>query len=251
MIREILLSFSSFIMVLSSEVATASIWSNIHPSLVAGSGYTTVGGAQNVWLAVTPEPGLENTYSSGGKQRGTFLLGLALENACATNLKNLESAIGVEIDYLRNHSLTGVVQPMVNVAPDFDTLNYSYSTNSYLLLATGKLSKLNILSNLGGYLQLGVGGAYNKLADYTEISPTGSSAAPMLAPFANGYTTKFAYSIGAGILWQFCGSTRVAIGYRYINSGLGSFNTSPIQQTKNTLDFASLGHHFFTLSFTV
>lgn len=251
MIRKILLSFSSFIILLNIEAATASAWSNIHPSLIVGSGYTTVGGAQNVWLANTPEPGLENTYSSGGKQRGTFLLGLVLEKTFITNKNNFETAVGFEVDFLRNPSMTGVVHPMVNVDPDFDTLDYSYSMNSYLLLATGKLSMLNILSNMGGYIQIGVGGAFNQLLNYTEISPVVSSAAPMLAPFGNGSNTKFAYAIGAGVLCQISKSTRVLIGYRYINSGLGGFNTSPIQQTNNTLNFSPLGHHFLTLSLTV
>ncbi|MDR3491539.1 MAG: hypothetical protein P4M12_05765 [Gammaproteobacteria bacterium] len=211
-----------------------------------------MGGAQSVWLADTPEPGLENTYSTGGKQQGTFLLGLALEKTFTTPVNNFETAMGVEVDYLKNASMTGgIVQPMVNVDPNFDTLNYAYSMKSYLLLATARASKLNILPKLGAYLQGGVGAALNKLTHYTETSPDGSSSAPMLAPFGDGSNKKFAYSIGAGVVCQVGKSSQVLIGYRYINSGMGGFKTSPVQQTNNTLHFSPITHHFLTLTLSV
>jgi|GEM_PF-4431549 len=229
----------------------ASLWSNVHPSLVLGTGYTTVGSAQQVWLANTPEPGLENTYASSGKQYNSILFGFALEKAFTNHHENIEPAAGLEADYLRNSNMSGVVHPMVNVDPDFDRLNYSFRMNSYLLFATGKLSMLNIISKLGGYLQAGVGGAFNKLSNYNETSPTGSSAAPSLAPFRDRSNKKFAYFLGAGIVCQMSKATQILIGYRYINSGQSGFNTSPIQQTKDTLNFSTLSNHFLTISLVV
>lgn len=248
--RKIRFLIISYLILLHGQMAIASVWSDIHLSVILGHGYTTVGASRQIWLANTPDPGLENDYSSGGLHQNTALLGFALEKSFLTNLNHIESAIGVEADYMKNPTLRGVVRPMVNVAPDFDTLNYSYSMNAYLLLATAKLSILNILPKLGAYLQAGVGGAVNTLSDYAETSPIGSSAAPMLAPFGSASDTSFAYSIGAGVLCQVGKSMRVLLGYRYINSGQGEFNTSPVQQTNSTLHFSPLGHHFLILTVT-
>ena len=251
MIKKLFYVYCSFILLLHHEAAVASVWSSLHPSLVVGSGYTRMGESQNVWLANTPEPGLENNYSSGGKQNNTVLFGLALEKALA-NLNGFDTAVGIEFDYLRTHSISEVVHPMINVAPDFDTLNYSYKMSSYLLQATAKLSKVNIFHNIGGYFQVGMGGARNNLSDYTEESPIGSSAAPMLSPFGDDESTiQFAYSIGAGILCQPGKSVQLSIGYRYINSGMGGLKKSPLQQTNDTLEFSPISHHFIILGLTV
>lgn len=231
------------------EVGLAAILCNIHPSAIVGSGHTRVGNAQNVWLANTPEPGLENNFTSSNNQ-DAFFLGLALEKTFTTNLQNLQSAFGIEVDYLKSGTFTGIVHPMVNVAPDFDTLNYSYKMNSYLFFANAKLSKLNLFSNLGAYIQGGIGGAVNKLYDYTETSPAGSSAAPMLAPFGDRDTSSFAYFIGAGVVWDMPNCLQFLIGYRYINSGHASFKRTPVQQTNNTLGF-SFSNHFLVLSLLV
>ena len=127
MIKKIIFLYCSFISLFHYEAAVASVWQDLHPSLIVGSGNTGTSESENVWLANRPQPGLENNYSSDGKESNTLLLGLALEKDLAINLPHgLESAVGVEIDYLRNHSLTGVVHPMINVASDFDTLHYSY-----------------------------------------------------------------------------------------------------------------------------
>lgn len=252
MIRKTLFLFYCLIGVLfANEVVAATAWSNIHSVIVIGNGYTTVSGTQNIWLATTPEPGLENTYINDAKQHDTLLFGLALEKTFTASLKNIESTIGIEMDYLRNRSMTGVVHPMVNVDPDFDTLNYAYRMKSYLLLATAKLSILNIFPYLGAYFQVGAGGAINKLSDYTETSPAGSSAAPMLEPFGNASHTRFAYSLGAGILCQVSKSAQILIGYRYVNSGLAGFKTSPIQQTDTKITLSPLTHHLFTVSLIV
>ena len=96
-----------------------------------------------------------------------------------------------------------------------------------------------------------MGGARNNLSDYTEESPIGSSAAPMLLPFGDESTVQFAYSIGAGILFQVNNSTQLSIGYRYFNSGSGSLKKSPIQQTNDTLEFSPLSHHFIIFSLAV
>lgn len=232
---------------ISMNVDASSTWYGLQPSLFAGYGYTRVGDAQNLWLNTTPDPGLENTYTSGGQQRGTFLLGFALDKTIS-NLKGIESALGLELDYLRNPNISGVVEPMVNVAPDFDTLNYSYDMTSYLVQATAKLTKTNIINNLGVYLQAGLGGTLNRFSDYTETSPTGSSAAPMLSPFGNESTLQLAFSLGAGFSYQVGNSARYSVGYRYINTGMGGLDTSPVQQTSHTLNFSPLNHHFIIFS---
>lgn len=242
--------FLSTIILLTHGAASASTWENLHVSFLAGSGYSHVRASQNIWLANTPEPGLENTYTGDSKQNGTFILGLAVEKSF-TNLKVLESAVGLEADYLRNPSVTGVVLPMVNVATDFDRLNYAYNMTSYLLQATVKLSKPNLYGRMGGTIQAGAGCAFNQLSDYTESSPAGSSAAPMLDPFGNHANSHIAYSLGAGITYLVGESARFAIGYRYINTGEASLRTSPIQQTSNHLSYSPLNHHLLIISLTV
>jgi hypothetical protein len=62
-----ILYFYLLLMALSNHEAYAeSAWLGTHPSIIVGAGETNIGGAQNLWLANTPEPGLQNNYTING-----------------------------------------------------------------------------------------------------------------------------------------------------------------------------------------
>lgn len=220
-----------------------------HTSLRAGYGYTRTGNAQNIWLNTTPLPGLENNYSSGGLHNGSFLLAVSVDKTLKT-YHDYTGLVGVSAMFLRNPFIQGTVQPMVNVAPDFDTLTYTYDMNSYLLLLSGKASKDHLLEQLGAYIELNAGFAVNNLFNYTENSPINSTAAPMLKPFGNHSVVKFAYAAGVGLLYRFPQAFTFSVGYLYVNTGSAVLETTPIQQTTSHLHFSPINSQFvvFTLS---
>lgn len=246
--KNVLLSFFSLIFLLNSELAFASFYSEIHGYLIGGGGgYTRIKDTRNVWLAYTPEPGLENEFVTDVKRHQTKMVGTGFEKHFPKQIMNLDSALGLEIDYLSNNSLSGIVRPMINVAPDFDTLNFSYHFNSLSLYVTGKLSKQILLPNLGAYIQGGIGRTMNRLTRYSERFQNDTSAAPMIAPFGDGSNSNFGYFLGFGFSSKIQ-ATQFSVGYRYVFSGSAEFKPSPIQQTVNTLHFSPVTHQFLVVS---
>ena len=59
------------------------------------------------------------------------------------------------------------------------------------------------------------------------------------------------FSLGAGFQHQFTKHSLVKIGYRYLNVGNGSLNTTPLQQTSNRLSSGNLAHHLLNISFII
>lgn len=222
----------------------------MHPYLIGGGGTTHINDRQNVWLAYTPAPGLENNFTVDARQHNTYFTGAGVEKLFPQKVLGSDGSLGLEFNYLSSSSFRGVVHPMVNVAPDFDVLNYAYDMNSYSLYLTGKLSKQILFPNFGLYVQGGIGGALNSLRNYTEVPPTTSSAAPMLAPFNDGSTGNFTYLIGAGVAYQLQ-NAQFSLGYRYVFSGSAGFDPAPIQQTGNTLNFSPFAHQFIVLSLMI
>lgn len=244
--KNIRLSFVCLFFLLSSESALASLYSDIHGYLIGGGGYTRINDTRNLWLAYTPEPGLENKFITDVKKH-QIILGAGIEKHFSIKLMELDSALGFEIDYLRNNDLSGIVHPMINVDPDFDILHFSYYLNSLPLYVTGKLSKQVLQSNLGVYVQGGIGITINRLNSYSELFQNDTSADPMLEPFRDGRNSNFAYFLGLGISSKIQ-ATQIAVGYRYVFSGSARFKTSSIQQTDNTLHFSPITHQFLVVS---
>lgn len=232
-----------------NTVFAYSMWKT---SILLGYGSLNAKQNQTVHLNDTPAPGLDNGYVGKSKNDGAMLVGLSIEKQFELANKNSVGSAGFEFDYLGNKVLSGTVQPMINVSSDFDVLNYVYTVNSYLLQATAKYAKQNIISNVGAYFQAGVGAAINNLSDYNENPPDDSSAAPMLSPFGDRNTLSPAFSAGMGLTCKLGqNDTHLSFGYRYINAGRGRLNKSPAQQTTSSITLSPITYQFFVLSLTM
>ena len=100
-----------------------------------GLGLSDIGKKQTY----SPESGLVNEYDFNSRIKTIGpLLKLELGYAFTINQDNAIT-VGVEGAYLDYGTTSGVLRPGVNLAPDLDTLNYSFDTQSYLLLAKSKL----------------------------------------------------------------------------------------------------------------
>lgn len=239
-------------MTLQSEVRASTTKHSWRPSLILGYGITNAQQTQTIHLDDTPAPGLDNRYFGSSTLYGAALLGVAIEKELETSFKKIISATGLEVDLLKNNSVKGTVEPMINVSPNFDVLRYSYDIHSLMLQATAKLTKENILHKLGGYIQGGLGASLNYLSNYQEYAPGDSTAAPMLAPFGNENTVSPALSAGIGVSYKIGPQdTRVSFGYRYIYAGRGKLMRSSAQQTNATFTLSPISYQLLTLSLTM
>ena len=138
---------------------------------------------------------------------------------------------------------------MVNIAPNFDVLKYTYNIDSLALQATTKLIRENIFHAWNGYIQAGLGAAVNRLSNYHENSPGSSSAAPMLSPFGDKNIVNPAASLGIGLIYNLKNSgAEIAFGYRYFYTGKGELGSSPAQQTHELFSLSPISYHVLMLS---
>ncbi|MDF1795038.1 MAG: outer membrane beta-barrel protein [Coxiellaceae bacterium] len=211
----------------------------------AGLGITTNGIAQNVTLFDSPAPGLTNNYAS---YRATQLAGfvgidagyqLALSSA-------YELALGLQADYLNYDQLTGRVHPLVNVSPNFATLNYQLNAESFMLLV--QMRALWHWKPLWQpYFSVALGSAWNRLSGYTETIPQGSTALPSASLFGNNTSSDFAYGFGLGVQHLISKNASITMDYRFYSAGDAALLPSAVQGTGNQINSGTLSAHLIVL----
>lgn len=231
------MTFSSYIQ--------ANVWHNF---VSLGLGLTQTGHSQDLTLIPTPFPGRTDRFVNTSKSHLTTQLGGGSEHLFKSFSSQTELWIGGEGVYLRSDGAPGQVLPSINVG-NFDRLNFSYDIESYLLLVKGKIKQRALFNkDWGGYIDAGLGLGFNRLSNYLETIPTGSTTLPMQSPFGSKTRSGLAYSIGFGFSRNIGSRSEISFGYRYLNSGKGSLNTTPIQTTNNRLQSRALGHHVLTMT---
>lgn len=243
----IVIGLISTLFVTSAISAVSPVWKK---SLIIGYGVTSANQTQTVRLSNTPLPGQDNRYLGHSTMHGAALFGLAIDNHVVTSDPRLSRDIGFEIDYLRNNAVSGTVEPMYNVSPNFDELRYAYDIHTLVMQATGKYMLQNVIYDLSVYLQAGIGLAMNRLSDYREYAPSASTASPMLIPFGNQDTVDAAISAGVGFTRDL-GQAEITVGYRFFNTGRARLKKSPLQQTNTSIILPSLNFHFLMVSVTI
>ncbi len=137
----------------------------------------------------------------------------------------------------------GIVQPLVNAGNNFDTLNYTYKMNNYLLLSNAQW----IWGSLGDthpYFNMGIGVVWNQLTDYTETAPPGSTAAPAVNTFRSYTQAQLAYGFGIGLDHQ-----GVQLGYQMMALGKARLDTTRVQSTSDHIKTNNLYVHLLELTF--
>lgn len=230
-------------LIMTSLPVTASNW---HQYAVVGLGQSNMGQTQNVTLS----PGVVNQYQTDNPSRYAAIVGLGAQKTVKEwNAKSALSA-GFEALYL-NDEADGLIRPLINVSPNFDQLNYSFSINSLLLLAKATATRQDLFKSWGGYIDAGLGVSFNGFSNYREITPAGSTAIPMASPFHRRSSEELAFSVGVGISHKVANRSQVSIGYRYLYAGTGDLGTSSVQNSTQHLSYKDLGYQLLTLTVSI
>lgn len=221
------------------------------PNIALGT--LNINNSNDLRLSNTPAPGIVNRYEPSSSSYTDFLFGLNFSKPVANHKNNqIESWLGFEIDYIQPFSqYSGVVRPRVNVADNFDTVNFSYEIKSVAFLVNATFLQKNFSQGFGAYLNVGIGGALNFVSNYAEVVPVDSTAAAMAQPFGNASKGAFAFSVGFGLTETLANGAKVNFGYRYINTGHAQFDASTVQQTSNGLGSRGLQSNLFNISLIV
>lgn len=236
-----------FGLLLGGESSLA-VAANSHNYISVGLGITQTSHSQDLQLLTAPAPGLTHRYVSSSTSHLTSSLSIGREGLFKEVGSDGELWFGAEGLYIRSDGASGSVHRFINVGPNFARLNFSYDIDSYLLLAKGKYKKAQLFKDWGGYVDAGIGIGITRLSNYQERIPLGSTAAPMSSPFGAKTKSNLTFSIGVGVTHKVGYHSEVSLGYRYINSGKGSLDTTPIQSTSARLQSGVLGHHLLTMT---
>lgn len=200
---------------------------------------------------LTLAPGLVNEYAS--KNTENFVLGGGFDVAYDLPINSVwHTLFGIRGEYFRapDQNNRGVVHPLINQGGNFDRLDYHYKMANYLLL--GNVRWLWALRNsvLHPYVNMGVGVAWDHLFDYTEVTPDGSTAAPMRTPFRGRTRSQLAYGFGIGVE-RLKKNVGMQIGYEFLALGRGQLGTTSVQSTNEVLKTKPIYMHLFELAFDI
>ena len=207
-----------------------------------GVGLSNIGESQEY----SPTSGLLNYYDLDNKAKLVSPI-ISLGTGYRFDVgSKLYFDLGVEGDYVNFGDLKGTLHPGINIDSKFDTLSYSYSASSVLLMAQGKFGSTD--RRWFPYVSLGIGLAFNMLRSYQETSST--SAAPAQNLYKTNVVNDLAYSIGIGLFqYKINKDLDFNIGYRFVSSGHGALKNS--SSNSESLSSGTLSAHFLTLSLTI
>ena len=211
---------------------------NFYARLDGGYGFSQLGTTQQVRLDNSPSPGLVNKYVPNDTWQHPFSFALSGGyNASFEQVPGFNFDFGGVAEYVRYGKSSGVKYPFFN-AGNFDPLNDSFKTDSYMILGESRINK-PITGGIVPFVSVSVGLSVNKLNGYGESAPVGSSGVPATNGFRERSTTAIAFGVGVGVKKDF-GPVYAEIGYRYIDAGSGKFKQTAKQQTSNVLTSGSM-----------
>ena len=205
-----------------------------------GLGLSDVGKAQTY----SPELGLVNKYDFNDKIKTVGpLLKVELGYVFAINRDNA-IALGVEGAYLDYGTTSGILRRGINISSDLNTLNYSFDSQSYLLLAK---SKLLFRKNFWlPHIALGVGASFNRLGNYSETSTSPAASSPHI--FQDNTKRDLAVLAEIGIC-QFKADKHldVNLGYNFIYAGSKNALKNPVSG-EDSIGAGGLKAHLIVIS---
>lgn len=142
MMRQLSIKALGFSFALISMPALSCDW---HPYAVMGLGVAQTNQTQRLMLHTTPAPGLVNQYESADISASTKMFGMGMSKVVPEANNGSDLLVGIEALYLRNDHAPGMIRPLINVGSNFDTLNFSYDMESYLVLAKATINTPNFI----------------------------------------------------------------------------------------------------------
>jgi opacity protein-like surface antigen len=230
-------------LILTSQNTFAGQW---FTNFNLGLGSTEVGTDNRLTLITSTTPPIVNGYDTNSDKHMTGLIGAGAGYRFDEN-QPVTFALGGTAYFMSYRPVNGTVHPMINVAPDFDTLNYSYNVVSALLMVEPTIILYS--SVVRPYVSLGLGAAWNKFYNYCAVTTIGSTSAPASSLFQNNYNVAFAYAPSIGIEYVVSNHVIARMGYQFIHAGYAESGTASSQETSQRLKSNSLNTNLFTLSF--
>lgn len=204
--------------------------------------------SQKLWLTSN----IQNRYVGNQSSEFAYMLGIGAglnkQLGTKTNM-----ALSLNLYRVQFNDASGVVQPLYNFATDFDQLNYTYTIKpAYIGMLQAQFSWPYQLKqfNLNPYIMAGAGMAYERVTNYQETTPAGSTASPMTNPFGNNSSVHAAWSIGFGVSHEFVNHNSVSMGYQYFWADRASLSPSLSQSTQNELQTPVLQGHFLNITYS-
>lgn len=207
-----------------------------------GFGYAKSSGKQTLQLQTSPQE-LSNQYVANHNWNGTFAPTLFIGKEF--NQEWLKFHLGLTLGYVDNAGGEGIINQFA--LPDFDNLNYQYDIQSLSAMATLKLFFL-ASQRWQPYIDGGVGFSNNYAANYQE-SPRILGAEPM-SPYRNHSVNSFAYSVGAGLMYNLNSAVAAGLGYQFADLGKTRLGVSDAQQTRQTPSINHLFLHQLLINIT-
>jgi len=220
------------------QTAFAGYW---YGSFDIGAGVSEVGKNNTLTLFTSSSPIETNSYIVNRKYRATGLLTGVGGGYRFDVIPKMELALGASASYLSYDSVDGTVHPLVNIAPDFDVMNFNIDAESYLLLFEPAFI-FPIECSWRFFLKPSVGVAWNKLS-YDEYRTPGSTTVPGPFSFRSRTQTSFAYAPSIGLEYAINAHSSAQIGYQYINAGNVTLGTMQNQETNQHIDAGTLSAH--------
>lgn len=209
----------------------------------SGLGASKIGQDNTLTLYTSSSPIQTNTYTANNSYR--FAGSLGIGGGYRFNLpRNMQFLLGASASYVGGTS-EGVVHPMTNIGANFDTLNYHYDANSYMLMVEPSVI-FHTVSNWQPFVGIGLGVSWNELSNYYETAPAGSTATPGPLAFGNQTTRSFAYAPSVGVVHPLNNHTSIELAYRYINAGNAHLNTLSNQETSQRIQSGDISTHLVT-----
>ena len=200
---------------------------------------------------ITLTPGVDNRYSNPDFRHSQLQLGIGAGLLMRASDQFLIQ-VGASLFHIFNTTVNqGLVEPLINIMPGFDTLDYRYDINYIPVFA-----ELTIMSehdwfglHFRPYAVVGAGVSINEFKGYTEVAtdPNSSATASPNSLFQNESLTQSAYELGAGFWFSINQHTKVTVDYRYMHLGDTRPATAAAQTTQTRLAVGNVDVHTFGL----
>ncbi len=190
------------------------------------------GRTQNVLLETSPQD-LYNQYTDNNNWHSTLVTQLFLGKDFYQK-HHIKLRSGLTIGYLDDIQVGGIVNQFA--LPQFNNLSYQYNVQSFSALATLKLLLLHN-KKWQPYIDGGIGFSNNHSYGYQETPLIPGAVA--MNPYGALSTNSFAYSLGAGVMYNFNRLFSAGLGYQFEDLGASSLGPSPASQTNQA---PSLSH---------
>ena len=228
----------SILAMISSVPASASPW---FAEITGAGGMAQIGESRTLALSSN----VTNSYSADNEREFAGFASL-LGGYHFAIYPQFQAGLGVQAGLINYGTFRGKVHPFVNIASNFDTLQYEYSVETAMVMLYGQVVWLSEYV-WHPYVAAAVGEGWNKIYSYSENPTNCSSAATSFALFRNHTRSDFAFTLGFGINRVIAQHINFEIGYLYVNTGHARFNPASVQTTSSTLKSGSLSAHLIQL----